>query len=139
MRNYIARIELIPSMQGKSSGAIAEWAFSEWFYLTYQGEALHKQKADNDYNGIDFIDEKGIKYQVKGTQGRTFTFNCSLELLERHLTCDQYVCIQVHKKYAYIESIYTKKNILNLAKPSFNYKKSCFIWAKDLKQYKLEL
>lgn len=139
MRNYIAKIELPDITKHMTSGKIAETVFEKWFKQNFQGEKVFKQLADMDYKGIDFADEKGVTYQVKGTVGRTFTFNCALEDLREHLRASKYVCIQVAEKAAYIESIYSVEEILERAKPSFNYEKSCFVWAKDLQQYKLEL
>lgn len=139
MRPYIAKIELKSEEINLSSGKIAEIIFERWFKNNYQGESLYKQLADMDYKGIDFADEKGITYQVKGTVGKTFTFNCDLEHLREHLRASLYVCIQIAREAAYIESIYTPEEILSSIKPSYQFDKSCFIWAKDLQQYKLEL
>lgn len=139
MRTYIAKIKLKPEEINASSGYIAEIAFERWFKNNYQGEAIYKQCADMDHKGIDFACEKGITYQVKGSVGKTFTFNCNLDDLREHLKASLYVCIQVKEKVAYIESIYSADDILALAKESYKFKGSCFIWAKDLKQYKLEI
>jgi hypothetical protein len=139
MRNYIAKINLPEITKNMNTGKIAEVVFQKWFKSNYQGEKLHPQLADMDYKGIDFADNKGITYQVKGTRGRTFTFNCHLSALDEHLRAKLYVCIQVKEKAAYIESIYHAEEILEKAKQSHIEDKSCFIWAKDLQQYKLEL
>lgn len=139
MRTYIAKIE-IPEVclnANLNTGVIGEKLFEIWFKRTYFAEQLHKQKADRDYQGIDYADEKGYTYQVKATKARTFTFNCYLDELNEHLKADYYVFIQIHKKVAYIESIYVKEQILNLAKQSWKEKKSCFVYAKDLMQQKL--
>lgn len=139
MRSYLAKIELTDLHKNMSSGAIAENVFQQWFKSNFQGEKLHKQLADRDYQGIDFADEKGITYQIKGSKGKTFTFNCCLDDLREHLRADKYVCVQITDKAAYIEFIYSAENILERAKSSFQYEKSCFVWAKDLNQYALEL
>jgi len=139
MRNYLAKIELIEDYLSMSSGAIAEDIFEKWFRCNFQGESIHKQKADMDYKGIDFIDEKGIKYQIKGSKGKTFTFNCSIDDLGDHLRADKYVFIQLTNTCAYIEPIYSSEVILEKAKPSFQYKDSCFVWSKDLQQYELKI
>lgn len=139
MRNYLAKIELTSTHKSMTSGAIAEDIFEQWFKSNFQGETLHKQMADRDYQGIDFADQKGITYQVKGSKGKTFTFNCCLNSLREHLKADKYVFIQITDKAAYIEFIYSAENILERAKSSFQYKNSCFVWAKDLNQYALEL
>lgn len=139
MRNYIAKIKLTDFDLKHSSGKIAETVFEKWFTSNFQGEQVFKQCAENDYKGIDFADERGVTYQVKGTVGRTYTFNCDLEHIREHLRASKYVCIQVRDKFAYIESIYNAEEIANLARHSFQFDKSCFIWAKDLQQYTLEL
>ena len=139
MRNYLARIELTEKDKTLSTGLLGETLFERWHCNNYQGEVLHRQLADNDYKGVDFIDNKGIKYQVKGSRGATFTFNCSLELLKTHLRADVYICIQIKEKVAYIEFMCDANNILDRAKESFQFENSCFVWAKDLQQYKINL
>lgn len=139
MRRYIAKVEISKNQQKNSTGAIAENIFYQWFKTNFEGEVLHRQKADRDYQGIDFADEKGITYQVKGTRGKTFTFNCALDRLPKHLRAKKYVLIQIKDKYAYIETICDSDKILKEIKPSFQYDSSCFIWAKDLQQYELEI
>jgi len=139
MRTYLAKIE-IPQIclnSNLNTGVIGEKLFEIWFKRTYFAEHLHKQKADRDFQGIDYADEKGYTYQVKATRARTFTFNCYLDDLNEHLKADYYVFIQIHDKVAYIESIYVKEQILNLAKQSWKEEKSCFVYAKDLLQQKL--
>ena len=138
MRRYIARLKITDEQFKMSTGAIAESVFQQWFSNNFSEEVLHKQKADRDYQGIDFADEKGLTYQVKGSRGRTFTFNCSLENIPRHLRAKKYVFIQIKDKYAYIEIIRDTEEVLKDIKPSFQYKESCFVWAKDLQQYELE-
>ena len=139
MRNYLAKVELKNEHKNMSSGAIAEHVFENWFINNFEGEILHKQKADRDFEGIDFADEKGITYQVKGSRGKTFTFNCCLDDLREHLKADKYVFIQITDKDAYIEFIRTSESILESAKPSFQFERSCFVWAKNLDQYTLKL
>lgn len=137
MRKYIGKIKLQEKHNSMSSGAIAEDIFEIWFKNVFNDEQLFKQKADRDYDGIDFACEKGITYQIKGTIGKTFTFNCLIDNLGDCLKADQYVFIQVINEYAYIESIYSGNEIKNLANSSYLYKNTCFVWAKDLQQYEL--
>ena len=137
MRKYLGKVQLQEKHSTMSSGAIAEEIFELWFKNVFQGELIFKQKADQDFKGIDFADEKGVTYQIKGSIGKTFTFNCVLDNLDNHLKADNYVFIQVHKDCAYIESIYNKEEIKSLANSSYNYKNTCFVWAKDLQQYEL--
>lgn len=138
MRKYIARIELSDTLSAQNTGLIGEKVFHDWFKSNFQGEQIFKQKADRDYQKIDFVDEKGFKYQVKATKERTFTFNCGLENLQEHLTSDIYIFIQIRKKVAYIETFHDKDYINENIKPSFRYG-NCFCWAKDLQQNELDL
>lgn len=119
------------------TGPLGEYMFHHWFENNYQGEKLFKQKADRDFEGIDFSCEKGYKYQVKATKHRSYTFNVPLESLSEHLSCDLYVMIQLRDEYAYIESIYQKDEVLKLAKQSFKAENECFIYSKDLQQNQL--
>ena len=113
--------------------------FELWFTNNFQGENIFKQLADREYQQIDFADEKGYTYQVKATKYRTYTFNCNLEDLREHLNSDYYVFIQIKDKYAYIEYIYNKGEILEKANISFKSPTTCFIWANDLLQQKLDI
>jgi len=126
-------------LENSSTGLIGEKIFELWFTLNFQGEKIFKQLADRDYQQIDFADEKGFTYQVKATKHRTYTFNCCLDDLRDHLNSDYYVFIQIKDHYAYIESIYLKTDILDKASVSFKSPASCFIWANDLLQQKLEI
>lgn len=137
MRRYTAKINIPQEWYQLETGILGEVMFEHWFKLNYQGENIFKQKADRDYQGIDFADEKGFTYQVKCTRARSFTFNCCLDDLSLHLTASFYVFIQIHGKDAYIENIYTREEILNLAKQSFKSDKQCFVYSKDLQQQKL--
>lgn len=137
MRRYIAKINIPQEWCQLETGILGEVMFEHWFKLNYQGENIFKQKADRDYQGIDFADEKGFTYQVKCTRARSFTFNCCLDDLSHHLTASFYVFIQIQSKDAYIENIYTREEILNLAKQSFKSNKQCFVYSKDLQQQKL--
>ena len=138
MRLYKAKIELKSErIKNQETGKLGEELFNYWFHRNYQGEKLFKQKADRDYQGIDFADEKGYTYQVKATRCRSFTFNCCLDDLTEHLRSDLYVFIQITDKVAYIESIYNREEILNLAKQSFKDERTCFVYARDLLQQKL--
>lgn len=137
MRRYISKIKIPDSWLKLETGTLGEYMFYNWFENNYQGEKLHKQKADRDYEGIDFTCEKGYKYQVKATRHHSYTFNVSLENLSEHLSCDLYVMIQIRDEYAYIESIYQRAEVMNLAKQSFKHEKSSFIYSQDLLQNKL--
>lgn len=139
MRNYLGKVDISFLDEKESIGKKGEIAFKKWFESIYQNELLFKQKADTDFMGLDFADEKGNTYQVKTTSKKTYTFNCNLEDLPKHLKAKLYVCIQIINNDAYIEAIYNSYEILNSAKESYNYKGTCFIWAKDLQQYELEL
>ena len=137
MRTYKAKIKMKDDWKIQNTGLLGEKIFNLWFNSNYETEKLFKQCADRDYEGIDFADEKGYTYQVKATRARSYTFNCYLDDLNEHLRSDIYVFIQIHEKYAYIESLYNKNEILNLARQSFKKEKSCFVYAKDLLQQKL--
>jgi hypothetical protein len=139
MRTYKSRIKIPMELENSSTGLIGEKIFELWFTLNFQGEKIFKQLADRDYQQIDFADEKGFTYQVKATKHRTYTFNCCLDDLRDHLNSDYYVFIQIKDNYAYIESIYLKTDILDKASVSFKSPSSCFIWANDLLQQKLEI
>ena len=121
-----------------STGALGETVFKYWFGNNFNDEVLHKQKADRDYQGIDFADEKGYTYQVKATRAKSYTFNCKKEQIESKLNCDFYVLIQIKGEFAYIENIvkedYIKENIVD----SYSNGNS-FIYAKDLQQQEIEL
>jgi hypothetical protein len=139
MRTYLSRIKIPPEIAKESTGFIGEKIFELWFTLNYQGEKIFKQLADREYQQIDFADEKGYKYQVKATKYRSYTFNCCLEDLSDHLNSDYYVFIQIKDKHAYIESIYNKSEVLNKVSVSFKDQNTCFMWANDLLQQKLEI
>ena len=137
MRTYKAKIKMKDDWSNQNTGHLGEKIFADWFHRIYETEKLFKQSLDRDYEGIDFADEKGYTYQVKATRARSFTFNCYLDDLNEHLRADLYVFIQIYEKYAYIENLYSKEEILNLARQSFKEEKSCFVYAKDLLQQKL--
>jgi len=137
MRTYLAKIRIPEEIKLESTGFIGEKIFELWFLATYQGEQLFKQKADRDYQKIDFSDEKGFTYQIKTTKAKTFTFNCCLERITEHLTAEVYVCIQLENKYAYIEYFKSKQEIINKLKKSFVTEKSCFLYSSDLLQKEL--
>jgi hypothetical protein len=139
MRTYQSRIKIPTEIENDSTGLIGEKIFELWFTLNFQGERIFKQLADREYQQVDFADEKGFSYQVKTTKHRTYTFNCCLEDLKEHLNSDYYVFIQIRDKYAYIETIYPKHVILDKASVSFKLPTTCFIWAKDLLQQKLDI
>ena len=82
MRKYIAKINITEALLKESTGYIGEKVFEQWFMNNFQGEQLFKQNADRDYQQIDFVDDKGYKYQVKATREKTYTFNCILEELK---------------------------------------------------------
>lgn len=137
MRTYLAKIKIPEELKLESTGLIGEKIFELWFSYNFHGEQLFKQKADRDYQKIDFADEKGFTYQIKTTRAKTFTFNCSLELITEHLVAEVYVCIQLENKYAYIEYFKSRKEILNKLKKSFVAEKSCFLYSTDLLQKEL--
>lgn len=64
MRTYLAKIKIPNNLKKQSVGYIGEKVFEHWFKVNYNDEQLFKQKADRDYNKIDYADEKGFKYQV---------------------------------------------------------------------------
>lgn len=136
MRKYLASFD-ISKLEG-STGFIGEHVFKLWFDKNFHEEFLTKQKADNDFRGIDFVDSKGLKYQVKATAARTYTFNDTIQYLD-HQKADLFVFVQVKDKIAYLEGVYNKDYIMKNAKPSFKNDKTCFVWAKDLLQYELEI
>jgi len=138
MRKYIAKINITEALLKESTGYIGEKVFEQWFMNNFQGEQLFKQNADRDYQQIDFVDDKGYKYQVKATREKTYTFNCILEDIEEHLASDVYVLIQIKNKVAYIETFYNKEYIKQNINQSFKYNNS-FIWAKDLQQNVLDI
>jgi len=139
MRTYLAKIRIPNEIANNSTGEIGEKIFELWFSLNYQGEQLFKQKADRDFEKIDFADEKGYTYQIKCTKHKTYTFNCCLDDLQDHLKAEIYVFIQIENKYAYIEEFYNKEYVLNYSKCSFKNQKTSFIYAKDLQQQVLAL
>jgi hypothetical protein len=138
MRRYIAKIKITDELLKESTGQIGEIIFEQWFTNNFQGERLYKQKADRDYQGVDFADEKGFRYQVKTTKEKTYTFNCDLEDINEHLTSDIYVFIQIKNKIAYIETFHDKNYIRSRIKASFRYKNT-FVWAEELQQSVLNL
>jgi|OM-RGC.v1.025894373 hypothetical protein len=138
MRKYIAKINIPEELLKESTGYIGEKVFEQWFINNFQGEQLFKQNKDRDFQGIDFVDDKGYKYQVKATREKTYTFNCYLEDIQEHLSSDVYVFVQIKNKVAYIETFRNKKYITNQIKASFKYKNS-FIWAIDLQQNVLDI
>lgn len=137
-RRYLSKIRLKPKASENSTGAIGEMVFEYWFCNTFNDELLHKQKADRDYQGIDFVDEKGYKYQVKATRAKSYTFNCKKKDIKNKLVCDFYVLVQVKDGAAYIESIvkndYVEENIIDSYSNG-----NCFIYAKDLQQQEIQL
>jgi hypothetical protein len=139
MRTYKSRIKIPTELEYNSTGVIGEKIFELWFTLNFQGEKIFKQLADREYQQIDFADEKGFTYQIKATKHRSYTFNCTLDDIRDHLNSDYYVFIQIKEKYAYIESIYTKAEILDKVSVSFKDQNTCFIWANDLLQQKLDI
>lgn len=137
MRTYLAKIRIPEELKLESTGLIGEKIFELWFSYNFHGEQLFKQKADRDYQKIDFADEKGFTYQIKATKAKTFTFNCRLEEIREHLVAELYVCIQIENKYAYIEPFKSKQEIISKLKKSFVAEKSCFLYASDLLQQEL--
>ena len=67
-RKYKAKILLGDKSLNQKTGQLGEAVFKYWFGNNFNDEVLHKQKADRDYQGIDFADEKGYSYQVKATK-----------------------------------------------------------------------
>lgn len=135
MRTYKAKID-INKINHLSTGQIGEIIFEEWFNINYQGEQVFKQKADRDYEKIDFACEKGYTYQVKAAKYNTYTFNCDLEDIKDHLKADIYVFIQIRDNYAYIEDFYSQDYVLKNIQKSFKYDNS-FVWAKNLNQHQI--
>lgn len=135
MRNYLSK-KSITNYSNLPTGEIGEKVFKEWFLNNFQGEVIHKQNADRDYQGIDFACEKGYTYQVKATRAKSYTFNCVLANANDHLNADYYVFIQIRGEYAYFEKMYTKEEILSNLNPSYKDDNS-FVWAKDLLQHKV--
>jgi hypothetical protein len=135
MRKYIAK-QNIEEFYNLSIGEIGEKVFEKWFKNNYFDEQIFKQNADRDFEKIDFVDEKGYKYQVKTTAARSYTFNCQIEDVSEHLNADIYVFIQIKNKVAYIEPFYNKDFILKNIIASYKYK-NCFIYSLDLEQYKI--
>lgn len=140
MRTYKSKINIPKNLRNQSIGKIGQSIFEIWYKRNFEGEDLHEQVADNDYKKIDFTDWKANKYQVKATSKKTYTFNCLIEDVEDHLTCNYYAFIQVdlENNIAYLEDIYTKDYVKTNIKPSFKYN-NCFIWKKDLQQNMLEI
>lgn len=137
MRTYLAKIRIPEELKNHTTGYIGEEIFKLWFTLNYQGEDLFKQSADREFQKIDFADQKGYTYQVKTTAHKTFTFGCDLEDAGEHLKAEMYVFIQLKEKYAYIEFIYKKNQVLDKLKKSFRDPSTCFVYAEDLLQEKL--
>lgn len=138
MRTYKAKLKIPNDWMNCSTGDIGELIFKHWFDNNFQGEQIFKQKADRDYEKIDFADEKGYTYQVKATKGNTYTFNCHLEDIREHLVSDVYVFIQIDNNVAYIEDFYSKDYVEKKIKKSYKFENS-FVWAKDLMQNQLSL
>lgn len=139
MRNYLAKIKIPVDLIDKSTGRIGEEMFKLWFNNNFEDEEIFKQLADRDFQQIDFACEKGVTYQVKATKAKTYTFNSSIDSLLGHLNADRYVFIQIKDNYAYIENIYEKNYILNNIKKSFKESNQCFVYSRNLLQYKLEI
>ena len=137
MRIYLAKIDIAKIIK-EDTGLIGEKVFEKWFKLNFNGEKIFKQLADRDYEHIDFADEKGYTYQVKATKGCSYTFNCQLEDVRDCLKADLYVFIQIKDNIAYIENLYDAEYVLSNMKASYKYN-NCFIYSKDLLQYKLGL
>lgn len=139
MRTYKSKIRIPKELLNESTGLIGEKIFELWFTLNYQDEKIFKQLADREYQQIDFADEKGFTYQIKATKHKTYTFNCCLDNVTEHLNSDYYIFIQIKNDYAYIESIYNTKDVLNKLCVSFKDQNTCFVWANDLLQQKLDI
>tara|TARA_Y100000768_G_scaffold375014_1_gene345381 strand:- start:205 stop:627 length:423 start_codon:yes stop_codon:yes gene_type:complete len=138
MRRYIAKIRIPDNLDHQSVGYVGEQIFKLWFKRIYNDEQLFKQKADREYQQIDFSDEKGFTYQVKTTSKKSYTFNCNLNNLKKHLNADFYVFIQLQNNYAYIEPIKNKVDILNNIKKSF-INDTCYVKARDLQQREIDI
>ena len=139
MRTYLAKIKIPDNLKKQSVGYIGEKVFEHWFKVNYNDEQLFKQKADRDYNKIDYADEKGFKYQVKTTSKKSYTFNCSTDKIKNHLTCDYYIFVQLKNNYAYIENFRTKQYILDNIIQSFKYKNSSYVKPENLLQEVLSI
>lgn len=139
MRTYLAKIKIPDKLIKESVGYTGEKVFEHWFKNNFNDEQLFKQKADRDYNKIDYADEKGYKYQVKATSKNSYTFNCSSEDILKHLTCDYYVLVQLKDGYAYIEKLRTKQYILDNIIQSFKYNKSSYVKPENLLQEVLSI
>ncbi len=139
MRTYLAKIKIPDNLKKQSVGYIGEKVFEHWFKVNYNDEQLFKQKADRDYNKIDYADEKGFKYQVKTTSKKSYTFNCSTDKINNHLTSDYYIFIQLKNEYAYIENFRTKQYILDNIIQSFKYKNSSYVKPENLLQEVLSI
>tara|TARA_R110000803_G_scaffold159557_1_gene223636 strand:+ start:81 stop:500 length:420 start_codon:yes stop_codon:yes gene_type:complete len=139
MRTYLAKIKIPDNLKKQSVGYIGEKVFEHWFKANYNDEQLFKQKADRDYNKIDYADEKGFKYQVKTTSKKSYTFNCSTDKINNHLTSDYYIFVQLKNNYAYIENFRTKQYILDNIIQSFKYKNSSYVKPENLLQEVLSI
>ncbi len=139
MRTYLAKIKIPDNLKNQSVGCIGEKVFEHWFKVNYNDEQLFKQKADRDYNKIDYADEKGFKYQVKTTSKKSYTFNCSTDKINNHLTSDYYIFVQLKNNYAYIENFRTKQYILDNIIQSFKYKNSSYVKPENLLQEVLSI
>lgn len=139
MRTYLAKIKIPDNLKKQSVGYIGEKVFEHWFKVNYNDEQLFKQKADRDYNKIDYADEKGFKYQVKTTSKKSYTFNCSTDKINNHLNSDYYIFVQLKNNYAYIENFRTKQYILDNIIQSFKYKNSSYVKPENLLQEVLSI
>ena len=139
MRTYLAKIKIPDNLKKQSVGYIGEKVFEHWFKVNYNDEQLFKQKADRDYNKIDYADEKGFKYQVKTTSKISYTFNCSTDKINNYLNRDYYIFVQLKNEYAYIENFRTKQYILDNIIQSFKYKNSSYVKPENLLQEVLSI
>ena len=139
MRTYLAKIKIPNNLKKQSVGYIGEKVFEHWFKVNYNDEQLFKQKADRDYNKIDYADEKGFKYQVKTTSKKSYTFNSSTDKINNHLNSDYYIFVQLKNNYAYIENFRTKQYILDNIIQSFKYKNSSYVKPENLLQEVLSI
>lgn len=139
MRTYLAKIRIPEEIKNESTGFIGEKIFELWYTFNFESEPLFHQSADRDFQKIDFADHKGLTYQIKATRAKTYTFNCDLEHANEYLNSDLYVFIQLIDKYAYIEPLCKKEEVLIKLKKSFKEEKSCFLYITDLLQQKLFL
>ncbi len=138
MRRYLAKIRIPENLDHQSVGYIGEQIFKLWFKRTFEDEQLFKQKADREYQQIDFSDEKGYTYQIKTTSKKSYTFNCSLDKIDDHLNSYFYVFIQLKNNHAYIEPIKNREDILDNKNKSF-INDSCYIKARDLQQQEIDI